>query len=188
MGQGLRQADERWSSILLGDGPGRIGRSGCLLVVLTQAARHMGTRPDLLPPHLNEQARQAHAFKGDRLVVPDAARLVGLVTDPATWTNAAHTPEEHRQAITGSLGGGAAAGCCILHVDHDETKPGGDLEGDHFVLGVELSGPPARVICADPATGRMEWIGWDDLQGAVLWGKATKRYRVRGVRPLRVAS
>lgn len=115
-----------------------------------------------------------------------ACALLGLRSDPLEWTGA-HAPIfMHSTAVQLALGAG---GCAVVHVDHDSQKASGDPEGDHFILAVELkTDAPAHVVCADPATGALEWLGADDLQGVVRWGRAVKSYAVRGVRPIYAAT
>lgn len=181
----LRQNDQRWGSIMLGDGPSTIGRSGCLLVCVVEAARYFGTRPDLLPPHLNEAARQAGAFVGDKLIVGKAAELVGLDAPADKRMTVADGPLA--DALLGVLG----KGCAVVHVDHDGQRADGDPEGDHFLLAVKVvhaDGAPPHVECCDPATGVLVWLSLPDLEATARWGKVVKRYRAVSVRPIGRAS
>ena len=173
----LYQADSRWGSIVLGDGPSTIGKSGCLLVCLVEAARYLGTRPDMLPPHLNEACRQRGCFFGASLVVRDAAPLVGLVSPDAEKVTSNLADQ-----VVGMLGGGLA----VLHVDHDD-----DPQGDHFLLAVKVAqreGMPPHVECYDPATGVPVWLSLPDLEATARWGKVVKRYRTLSARPIRKAA
>lgn len=177
----LRQSDRRWSSLLLGDGPSTIGKSGCLLCCLVEAARRLAGRPDLLPPHANEIARQIGAFYGASLVIREAARALGLDAPDDGKVDASGDMAE---AIERAL----AAGCAIVHVDHDGGRADGDPEGDHFLLAVGFARPPGgplHVECTDSATGVPVWLSWPDLAATVRWGKAVKHYRAVSVRPVR---
>ena len=169
----LAQADKRWGSIVLGDGPSSIGRSGCLLVCLTEAARRLAGRPDLLPPHANEVCRQAGAFFGASLVVREAAKVLGL-----------ESPDDEKVTAEGDLAlaleTALERGCAVVHVDKDA-----DGTGDHFVLATSFAGDPRHVECLDPATGVPVWLSWPDLAATARWGKVVKQYRAVSVRPIR---
>lgn len=166
----LAQNDRRWGSIVLGNGPSSIGRSGCLLVCLTEAARRLAGRPDLLPPHANEICRQVGAFFGASLVVPEAARALGLEVDEKVTAEG-----DLADAVERAL----ELGCAIVHVDHDA-----DPEGDHFLLATSFAGEPRHVECLDPATGVPVWLSWPDLKATTRWGKTVKQYRAISVRPI----
>ena len=176
----LYQADSRWSTILLGAGPSTIGRGGCLLCCLTMAARRLQTRPALIPPHANKQFQDAAVYDGDRLRIHDAAPVLGLLA-PLSERVMGRPGDPHiKDAIRDAFG---ADGLAVLHVDYDGEKPGGDVDGDHFVLAVELT--PTSVVCLDPAVGRVT-LSWPVLEGVAVWGKVDRRaYCVVGVRPIR---
>ncbi len=177
----IRQADQRWSTILLGDGPATIGRAGCLLVCLVESARLLAGRPDLLPPHANELCRQVGAFFGSALVVREAAKALGL-----------ESPDDEKVDSDGDMADALeralAKGHAVVHVDHDSAREDGDPEGDHFLLAVGFARPaggPLHVECYDPATGVPVWLSWPDLAATARWGKRIKQYRAVSVRPLR---
>lgn len=180
----LRQNDPRWGSILLGDGPSTIGRSGCLLVCLTESVRLLTDRHDALPPHLNEELRQCDCFLGAALVVHEAARVLNLESPRNECVMAPHGSPDLADAVETAL----AKGHALIHVDHDSQREDGDPEGDHFILAVGFAKPdgmPMHVECYDPATGIPTWLSWPDLRATVRWGKAVKSYRAVSVRPIR---
>lgn len=176
----LYQADNRWSQITLGAGPSTIGRGGCLLTCLSMAARILGTRPSLIPPHANKAFQDASVYDGDRLRIHDAAPVLGLLA-PLSERVASSPGDAHiKDAIRDAFG---ADGLAILHVDYDGNKPGGDVGGDHFILAVEKQ--PSAIICYDPAVGRVS-LSWPLLEGLAVWSKTDRRlYCVVGVRPIR---
>ncbi len=171
----LWQADPRWSKETLGHGPSTIGRGGCLLTVLTEAATLLTHRPGLIPPMVNATLKATPgAFIKDRLDVEVAARALGMVS-PARERDAGPSGVVLRDAIDAAL----CRGFAILHVDHDGVDG-----GDHFVLATGR-GPLNEVDCIDPAPAHRILLGWPDLEAPVFWGKKLKRYRVVAVRPLR---
>lgn len=176
----LYQADSRWSQLRLGDGPSTIGKAGCLLTCLTMAARILGTRPALIPPHANKAFQDAAVYDGDRLRVHDAAPVLGLLA-PLSERVVGQPGDPHlKDALRDAFG---QDGLAILHVDYDGTKPGGDVSGDHFILAAGWN--PSTVLCNDPAVGRMS-LSWPLLEGLAVWGKTDRRlYCVVGVRPIR---
>lgn len=177
----LYQADGRWSSIRLGGGPSTIGRGGCLLTCLTMAARILGTRPGLIPPHANKAFQDAKAFDGDLLRIHDAAPVLGLLA-PLSERVVGHPGDTQiKDCVRDALG---VDGLAIMHVDHDATRIGGDASGDHFILARLIQGG-AFLVCLDPAVGRVS-LTWPELEGVAVWGKNDRRvYRVVGVRPIR---
>ena len=181
----LYQADTHWSGLTLGDGPSTIGKSGCLLVCLTLAARELGALPSLLPPHANLLCLQAGAFSGDALVVHLAAAALDLEAPLDDRVKAPIGSGALIDAVSDALTSGALA---ILHVDHDSNRPAGDVDADHFILAYQIKGD--RVLCYDPAVGRVS-LTWPGLESAgdVVWGpKDFRRYRVVAVRPIRKAA
>jgi hypothetical protein len=194
--QPLYQADGRWSGNVLGHGPGSVGRYGCLELVLTMAARILETRPALLPPAANRAFLEADAFqhwepktgaiiRADRLVPALAAPAIGLEAPNSDALKSVPCDPHLIDVIKAALSGGLA----ILHVDHDGGRPGGDEEPDHFVLAYTATPNWDRVLCLDPAVGRVQ-IGIPSLEslGEVVWGaKDRRKYRVAGVRAVRRA-
>ena len=168
----LYQADKRWSGIILGHGPSTIGRAGCVLVSLTVAARTLGTRPDLLPPHLNVAAVVAGAFAGDELIVPRAALACGLLADEH-----AVMAEPGHASLVDAVAKALATGLALLRVDINL-----DGGGDHTILAGAIGSGGVDCVC--PAVGRVRLS--PALEATVSWGKAgVKKYRVVGVRGVR---
>jgi len=176
----LYQNDRRWSSLMLGAGPSTIGRAGCVLTSLTMAARELGVRPDLLPPHANVACTLSNAFVGDELVVPQAALALGLLADEAVHG----LPGDPTLAT--ELLQRLMRGMAILRIDIDLNGT-----GDHSILAVSRN-QDGTINCLCPAVGRVA-LG-ADLMATVDWGhkdKVTtrwvpdlKKYRVVGVRGL----
>jgi hypothetical protein len=181
----LAQNDRRWGSIKLGDGDATIGGAGCVLVALVEAARFLETRPaGLLPPHANEQARQAHAFYESQLIVHQAAPLFGLTAPLAERVQAGTgvTAKDLATALEGVLADGGVA---MLRVAHDK--------GEHTVLCTRLVNTDmnggVEAECTDSAPGTVIRLAFPELVGTVMWKKGdVRRYRVLGVRPIRRAA
>ena len=148
----LWQNDPRWGKETLLDGPGRIGAYGCVLLSLVHAARRWGDRPGLSPVRLNAMAREVGACDRDRLIVHEAAPLVGLEAPLAERVEGtAEKPAPHEdilRAIEKALAdpdGGA-----LLRVATD-----GGTKGRHTILAVGWAPtPPKRVVAADSAPAR----------------------------------
>lgn len=173
-----KQADPRWSKDVLGFGPATIGRAGCMLVCLCEAAREL-RGVEVLPPFLNRVGINHSAFLHSSALTAKLGFLVGLkVGDKIT----ANEPSLLRGAIGDALRDG---GRSILHVDHT-----GDYTGDHFVLALREEHDASgfrRLVYADPATGREGQLDALNLEGVTTWGTVVKRYRVRSVRSVHAA-
>lgn len=173
-----KQADPRWSQATLGFGPSSIGRSGCMLVCLCEAAR-MLRDVEMPPPLLNSAGIDRTAFLHSMAITSQLGALAGLVVGEPVKS---HDPTALRGAIGETLRSG---GLVIAHVDHT-----GDAFGDHFVLvhtdGHDASGNK-RLTYADPATGRDAELDAMSLTGSTTWGTKVKTYRVHGVRSVHVA-
>jgi hypothetical protein len=181
----LAQADRRWGSLKLGIGDATIGGAGCVLVSLVEAARFLETRPGLLPPHANEQARQAGCFDGSLIRVHDAAPLFGLSAPLSqrvvTYEEPKATPKDLVATIEGVIGDGGVA---LLRVQHDK--------GQHTILCTNLregAGGLVEMVCTDSAPGTQIILSFPELAGLSVWKKGdVRRYRVIGVRPVRRAA
>lgn len=175
----LAQADPRWSKALLGDGTATIGRAGCVLASLVEAARRKAGRDDVSIPMLNEMAIAAGAFNGSELRVDDAAQLVGLDAPYADRVSASPGDPRLVRALERCLAdpdGGA-----LVRVDHN-----GDGKGDHtiFVYGWSPNTPKA-ILCTDSAPAKTVQLSFPALTVTVPWGKVAKHYRVVAVHPIR---
>lgn len=199
----LWQADFRWGGIKCGGGPSTLGRGGCLVTCLTEAARLLTGRTTLLPPHVNNACIRAKAFDwqrnkagdpilnqesgkkilGDNLILDAAAKLYGL---ECPLSERVVVPlGEDRKPLVDSLTEMLRRGYAIVHVDHDSTTPGGDLAPDHFILATGIDGH--GVVCADPALARSVDLYMPNLDNpTLLWGKIKKHYRAVAVRPIRL--
>lgn len=173
-----KQADPRWSQEMLGFGPATIGRAGCMLVCLCEAAREL-RGVETLPPLLNRMGVNRRAFLHSSALTSQLGALAGLVVGDKITAN---EPSLLRGAIGDAFRGG---GLSILHVDHT-----GDMTGDHFVLALREEHDASgfrRLVYADPATGREGQLDAVNLEGVTTWGTTVKRYRVRSVRSVHAA-
>jgi hypothetical protein len=172
-----KQNDPRWGSAVLGFGPSTIGRSGCLLVCLSEAAR-MLRGVEMPPPLLNSAGIDRKAYMHSMALTKELGALAGLVVGDKQTGDV----PTMRGMIGETLRGG---GLVIAHVDHT-----GDALGDHFVV-VHVDGHDAsgnrRLTYADPATGRDAELDGVNLTGSTTWGTRVKTYRVRGVRSVHAA-
>lgn len=151
---------------MLGFGPGTIGRYGCVLTSICQAADLL-RGVTILPPHLNEMGRQAKAFKGELVIWPLIARAAGLTIGPLISDDTA--PALMHATIRDK-------GACLLHVDHKN-----DDRGDHWILAHSTT-DIGDFICSDSATGDDMVISKATMRGATTWLNEPKVYAVRGVR------
>lgn len=164
----LRQADPRWSKLTLGFGPGTIGKFGCALVSICQAAKLL-RGVELLPPHLNAMGREAKGFKEVLVIWDIVGRAAGLEIRPMI------TGDGLYKAIATVL---KSKGACLLHVDHKN-----DERGDHWVLAHSMD-DNGNLICSCSAIGGDVVIDQKTMTGPVMWGKEAKTYSVRGARPV----
>ena len=164
----LKQGDPLWSRTKLGHGPQTIGKSGCLLCVYTEIARHFAldvvTAPT--PLTLNKVALAQGAFIGSGLIQSKLAHALGLaiddvITDLAAMRTELKTASDER--------------VFIVHVDH-----GGSKAADHFILAVEFDHIQQSVLCADPATGAVVRLPISSITAPAGWGG--KNYVIRSVR------
>jgi hypothetical protein len=172
-----KQADPRWGAAMLGHGPSTIGRSGCMLVSLCEAAR-MLRGVEMPPPLLNAAGIERGGFLHSMAITKELGAMAGLVVGDPIKGEATSL----RGVVGETLRGG---GLVIAHVDHT-----GDAFGDHFVVvhaeSHDASGNK-RLIYADPATGRDAELDAVNLTGSTVWGTRVKTYRVRSVRSVHAA-
>jgi hypothetical protein len=164
----FRQADARWSKVTLGFGPGTIGKSGCALVCICEAARIL-RNVELLPPHLNAMGRSAKAFSGMLVIWDMMGRAAGLDVRPLV------VGDGLASTIAATL---RDKGACLLHVDHRD-----DQRGDHWVLAYGLTAD-GDFVCSCSAVGGDVVIAKNTLKGATTWANEPKTYAVRGARPV----
>lgn len=170
MGDALYQNDKRWAQLLLGNGPSHIGSAGCVLTALAMAARVLGSRPDLLPPHANTSCLIAEAFARDELIVPRAALALGLLADAQATVGLPGDP-----TLVIALARAVEKGVALTRVDIDLNA-----SGDHTIL-VHCANDDGTFACLCPAIGPMQLS--KSLEATVAWGKGNlKKYRVVGVR------
>lgn len=178
----LRQGAPQWRQTLVGLGNDTFHRSGCLVVALTQIARHMGVvDPTFSPLDLNDDGKARGAFHGSRAIIPGLALCANLQA-PAAMRVDAKTGASSK-ALTDCLLATLEAGwCALVQVDHDSSKPGGDEAGDHWIAA--LASRAGEVICADPATGRVVQLDPVMLRGLSEWPSGVRLYEVRAVVPV----
>lgn len=179
------QTDGRWDSLILGLGDTTFGWGACLLCDLCDAARRLGTWPDVIPPHANNALKRAPgAFLGSNLVVDKAAPVLGLSSPQSELVVGAAGDPALAKAAAAMLDAGDLL---LLHVDFDRRDP-----PEHFILGTERL-PDGRILCSDPAIDTavltpdtLEGLQTGNLPGPRKgWPGGPRIYRVRGVRPLR---
>lgn len=171
----LWQNSPQWGSLKLGMGASTIGRGGCLLTCLTEAARLLAGRPGLLPPHANEICKGAKAFQASLLILEPAAKALGLECPASERVDGKPGDSHLNDALLTALERGFA----VIHVDHDGLDG-----GDHFILATGKS-DGGNIVCRDPALATLVALQWPSLEAAVRWGQKPKTYRVVSVRPLR---
>lgn len=172
-----KQADPRWSNAVLGFGPSTIGRAGCLLVCLCEAARIL-RGVEMPPPLLNSAGIDRKAFLHSMAMTKELGALAGLAVGDKVKGDASQLRGEIGQALRNG-------GLSIAHVDHT-----GDAFGDHFVLVIDEQHDASgfrRMTYCDPATGREAQLDAVNLEGVTTWGTRVKTYRVRSVRSVHVA-
>lgn len=163
---------------MLGFGPSTIGRAGCLLVCLCEAARAL-RGVEMPPPLLNSAGIDRKAFLHSMALTKELGALAGLVVGDKLTGDASQL----RGVIGEALRTG---GLVIAHVDHT-----GDAFGDHFVLVLDErydGNGFKRLAYADPATGRDAELDAVNLTGSTVWGTRPKIYRVISVRTVRAAT
>lgn len=172
----LRQGAPQWRKRTVGLGTSTFWNAGCLVVALTQIARHMGTVDrGYLPTDLNDDGKARGAFHGSGAIVPSLALCAGLQAPSAMRVNA----EAGSKAMTDCLLATLDAGwCALIQVDHNSDEPG----GLHWIAA--LASRAGEVICADPATGRVVQLDPVMLRGLAEWPSGVRLYEVRAVVPV----
>lgn len=192
----LYQNDRRWKDIVTGHGPSRLGATGCVVVSLTMAARELGTRAGLIPPHTNNSAIAADCFehwdekakklvRGDELLVGKAAPIFGLEAPDDGVVAGAPGDAQVLEAVRAALKPdheGNAPGMALLRIAFDD-----DPHGKHTILATALDLYTNVVRCLDPAIGLVT-LGFPQIETLGVWGKGdVRKYHVVGVRPIRKA-
>ena len=151
-----------------------IGGAGCLLTCFTMIVNFLlGTKYTVA--EMNKILVDAGCFSGPLIILEKAAAHMGLKaldSERSRSTTADRDASIMARAIRIIFGQGRL---CILHVDLNHNKPGGDVYGDHFVVAFELvPGNPAFdvgdvVKCADPAPGKVFEIDVASGLGDSTW-------------------
>jgi hypothetical protein len=148
----------------LGNGGYRtIAQAGCFLTSLAMASECLtGQRWD--PVTANAQVKQAGAFRGAGLEMPDAAQALGL---RVTWRGAldAGDAQAKQGSLRAHLGAGQVAVACV---DLGPGSTSGVSEGDHFIL-IDAAGPNGTFFGVDPAGGVRVRLTSDE-QGFLRYG------------------
>jgi hypothetical protein len=150
VGEVIAQGARAHSMHRLGSGRSRIGRSGCLLCALVQAARAM------VPKHRTLSVLDAHAlieaaggFAGSALwarhVRDDAARALGLSVTGEIVLRPGLDDELAHATLHLSLSAGQGV---IVGIDHRDGASSGASDADHFALAVDVAHD--AVTFADP--------------------------------------
>lgn len=176
----LYQADRAWSRNIIALGPQTIGRVGCVLTSLVNAARDLGTRPSLTPPEANTTCVVADCFDGASLHIEAAAELFGLMAPYAKRATLAKG-SDLRRCLTETLD---ARGQALLRVDYKNRGTPTD-DGRHTILARGWTSPgKQQVECWCPAVGRL-LLPLGSLEVDAVWGASdTRRYRVVKVHPV----
>lgn len=192
--QVIKQADPAHGGKQLGNGKATIGGSGCALVSMAIAEQLLsGRRADVL--RLNDEGRRVGAFapgaSGANLELLAHAAGLSAPLSKRLFLRFGDTARA-RNLIVDTL---VAGGVCILHVDHDRDRVGGDEEPDHFVLATGFD--DVDLHYADPAPGEVGRLQLRTLVGAAVWREPGARgdddpgdiriYRVRSVLPVFLA-
>lgn len=179
----LWQGSPNWRDVKLGKGNATIGRAGCLLVCLTEAIRLLANRSQLLPTTVNDTAIAAEAYVGSLIVLDKAARAYGLTADARDKVELPLSVG-NRQPLIDGIKRALGAGLGIIHIDHDSETPGGDVDGDHFILATCVDA--LGVVCLDPALAKETRLLLPTLTADVKWGAVPKHYKALCVRPIKL--
>ena len=168
----LRQGGE-CATHQLGLGSSTFGGAGCLLYCLDNA-RHRLTGHALDPVGLNDDGIAHDCFIGSGAKIEALARIAGLSCGPRV---------EQSVDVMSKMAASylASKRLLLLHVDHDSTKPKGDPEADHWVLGHILAG--LTVVYDDPAVGEQGGLILSTLTAPSAW-RDHRPYAVRAFRTL----
>jgi hypothetical protein len=160
----------------------------CTLAAMLMAGRLFGSYDGTLD-ELEDLALKTRAFyKGGRSLLPHVlAPQMGLSAPDTTRLSMDDAKPATALQVQGRLTACfEQGGVALLCVDHDSTLVDGDVNGDHYVLGVNWERPRGgkdqRVIYLDPAVGGAGVLDFPALKGEALWGTPRKVYNVRSIR------
>ncbi len=169
----LAQNASAWGRKILGFGTATIGGAGCFLTVLTMAANTLKGR-SMTPDTANDIVKAAGGFDGSLLILPTAARALGVVANESERIRNSPNISSLRAKIDDTL---ARGGLAIVAVNKGVTTG----TGDHFIL--VHSSSAEGYAGADPATGK-DTILDGNLRGTAHWGSAAVPYTGVGVAPV----
>ncbi len=171
----LRQTDPQWRDEQLGRGGGTVGREGCLVTAIAQAARALGAEDEITPGELNMRGIEADAFAGSSAIIHRLALCAGIVAPRALRVEADKGVAAMADMLRSRLDAGWV---CLLRVD----RAAGPAERHHWVLALAIQGD--RTLCADPAIGRACYINPTTMAGESDWPSGVKPYEVDAVVPI----
>lgn len=195
----LWQGDKRWRSELVGEGPGRIGKIGCVVTSFANLLRFWHLDDNATPVSVMTNAKawakmetersgkKARAFIGDLVVWANVGAGNGLVVEDVVdeRNGQARMREVIREALEAD-----DPRACFLWVDKDSpATPDEDDRGKHWVAATFLlkgdKDDDDEVHYLDSATADEGAINLRTLSGVSMWGSEVKLYRVRAVRVVR---
>lgn len=197
----LWQAAKQWRSEVVGEGPGRVGKIGCVITTFANFLRFWGIDPAATPVTVMEKARafaeaetkrtgkKVRAFIGDNVVWDVVGAANGLVVEDVV--DERNSQVLMREAIVNALTGDKPAGAFVW-VDKDSpTTPDSDERGKHWVGAVAIIRGDKDVddaaVYLDSATADDGTLNLRTLAGVTSWNGETKLYRGRAVRVVRPA-
>jgi len=129
-------------AVPIGTSTALLNRVGCLIGSVTMAVNFLYNK-NLTPLDANEVGKKTSgAFIGANT---NATILGGAmnVDVPYKFQMRGSPPQDFKKRIEDTL---KNSGVCILHVDYDSEQPGGDPNGDHFIVLLDQQGvdPKAR--------------------------------------------
>ncbi len=173
------QGDARWRHDALGLGNSTMAAAGCLVTSLTLAAHWLSVKTlEFTPGDANQLLKKhAHCWSGSNLIMPLAARHLGLSCPADKRLRAPFGDPGLKKLLEETLKAGDAA---IIHVSTDGDPKDG---GEHFILAYQLT-EAGEVLCADPALGASVTLPLQKLEAKVMWREKPKLYQVVSVAPV----
>ena len=174
----LWQGSAPWGSVPVGLGSETHGNVGCLSTSVAQLLRIMGSRAGATPLHVKEMATRTEGVyqpgHSGAVVTALVDAMVGLCAgrDVDGVGRNASVPDLQAAIMDALRRGGA----CLVLVDHDSMRPGGDVLGDHWLTAYAVDGD--RLLVTDPASTGTTSLSWETLAGPSKWGRVTRDYRV----------
>lgn len=168
----LRQGD--YPGHKFGTGSSTFAGAGCLLFCI-DGARHRLKGAPLDPVGLNALGVANDCFDGSSAFTERLAAQAGLVCGPRFEQSVSVMAKAAASYI-------ASGRLLLLHVDHDSTKPKGDPEAEHWVLGHLVAGQ--TLVYDDPTFGKQGGLMLSTLTAPSAY-RDGRPYVVRAFRTLR---